>query len=158
MSSWWKETNVSPSPTVRATNLSQGGCTGRELPGNRRVANGNYKYITRLYISIRRSEIWRSSHNWKLFHSLMTLNCSFMLIFMLSSTPLNTCRQAGLLANKSIYLSIAGIGTLQDRREMLTKKFFLDIRHPTSCLHHLLPTLISTNLYTNLKLRSSLTQ
>ena len=36
-------------------------------------------------------------------------------------------------------LTLARISTLQDRREMLTGKFFHDIRHPTSCLHHLLP-------------------
>ena len=36
-------------------------------------------------------------------------------------------------------LELAGISTLQDRRENLTKKFFLSICHPDSCLYYLLP-------------------
>ena len=36
-------------------------------------------------------------------------------------------------------LELAGISTLQDRRENLTRKFFLSICHPDSCLYYLLP-------------------
>ena len=36
-------------------------------------------------------------------------------------------------------LAIAGISTLHDRREKLTRDFFHAIQQPSSCLHHLLP-------------------
>ena len=36
-------------------------------------------------------------------------------------------------------LELAGISTLQDRRENLTRKFFLSMCHPDNCLYYLLP-------------------
>ena len=50
-------------------------------------------------------------------------------------------------------LAIAGISTLHDRREKLTRDFFHAIQQPSSCLHHLLPA--RRNSETVSKLRSA---
>ena len=36
-------------------------------------------------------------------------------------------------------LNMAGIPTLEDRRQSITWKLFLSVLHPKNCLHHLLP-------------------
>ena len=36
-------------------------------------------------------------------------------------------------------LNMAGIPTLEDRRQSITWKLFLSVLHPNNCLHHLLP-------------------
>ena len=43
------------------------------------------------------------------------------------------------------------IETLHDRREMLSKKFFITILSPTNCLHHLLPEARDIDVTTKLR-------